>query len=488
MVAGLATLGFACGVAHSVLMPPPPTARVLVTIPPSSLTTSSGALQDNSPTQIIIATSTPVLAAAGAAVSPPLSPTTLKSQTLVTALSPEVLQFQVRAPRAGEAEKLANALATGYIAYINKTGANTASGVVPALQGEAANLGKQIQSLQDQINATAARLAAEGTGSAAGQRDTSLIGSLRTEQENVSLTLNNVDNQIVTTQLSGTLSAGATRVLQPASIVPTSKRDLALYPAIGALMGLFAGCLFALLRARRDRHLRYRDDLATAIGVPVLASFECHPCKSAADWKRLLVNFQPSPVDSWSVRRLVHRLVPPDPEQRAQLNVVTFADDGPALAVGVRLARSAATLGIQTELVAGWHSSLDLLRATSTVVRGSGSGVEPFRFEADGVGPEFSAVRLTVSVIAVDDAKPAVPVSEGATVLAVSSGFATAESLARVALAASEAGNALDGLVVVNPDPSDSTAGVVPVGGTTRQATPYTLRRAGGERPFGLPR
>lgn len=211
LIGVLALIGFVAGVAHVTLMPPMPKARVLVILPPSSLTTSNGTQVNQMPTQIIIATSTPVLAAAGAAVSPPVSPTALKSRVVATALAANVLQFQVTAPKASDAEKLANAEATDYIAYVNKTGSASTSGVVPALQQEATRLSNQIQGLQGQLNTATARLAADGTNTPAGQRDETLISSLRTEQEQVSLQLNNINNQIVTTQLSGSLSAGATQ-------------------------------------------------------------------------------------------------------------------------------------------------------------------------------------------------------------------------------------------------------------------------------------
>jgi len=45
------------------------------------------------------------------------------------------------------------------------------------------------------------------------------------------------------------------------------------------------------------------------------------------------------------------------------------------------------------------------------------------------------------------------------TLLAVSSGAASAEDLAALALAADEAGMPLDGIVVANPDPLDRTTG-----------------------------
>jgi hypothetical protein len=62
--------------------------------------------------------------------------------------------------------------------------------------------------------------------------------------------------------------------------------------------------------------------------------------------------------------------------------------------------------------------------------------------------------------------------------LAVSSGFATAESLARAALAASDAHSPFEGIVVVNPEPSDSTTGSIAPVDRPRQATrrvPHSL-------------
>jgi hypothetical protein len=91
-------------------------------------------------------------------------------------------------------------------------------------------------------------------------------------------------------------------------------------------------------------------------------------------------------------------------------------------------------------------------------------------------------------LVAVDDTDARASMSEGVSLLAVSAGFATAESLARVALAASETGHPLDGVVMVNADPSDSTAGVVPLEAQLRQAVPHTLRRANAERGLGLSR
>jgi capsular polysaccharide biosynthesis protein len=488
LVGLFAAAGFLCGLAHLALQPPLPTAGALVVIPTSSITTSSGASVDDAPTQIIIAKSTPVLAAAGAAVSPPISPTALRSHVTVSALSADVLQFLVSGPTSAEAEKLANAEATGYIAYINKTSTSANGGVLPSLRAEASNLASQIENLQNQVNAAVAKLANEDPNSLAGQRDATLIGSLRTEQEEVSLQLNSVNNEIVSGQLSGSLSAQATRLLQPAAIVPPSKLQLGLYPLAGAVAGLFIGCLIVFLRSRRDHRLRYRDELAGAIGVPVLASVECGRCGSVKDWKRLLEGYQPSPVDSWNVRRLLHRFMSGDGEQHVEINLVSFAHDTTALAVAVQFARSAAELGVQTELVPGEHPALASLRAACALLGSAGPSDGPYKLEPEGSGQDLSAARLTLVAVAVDEGKPVVEISGGDCLLAISSGFSTGEALARVALSASDTGHDIAGIVVVNPDPSDNTAGVVPMGGEPRPLPRYNSHRPGADRPVGQPR
>ncbi|MGO9658809.1 MAG: hypothetical protein ACLQVK_03145 [Acidimicrobiales bacterium] len=489
MIGALAALGLASGIAHEVVVPPLPTARALVILPPGSLTGTAGAPVDDSATQVIIATSTPVLTPAGEAVSPPIGATALKRQVTVSALSDEVLQVQVSARRADNARKLANAVASDYVTYVDNTGSEGSGNVLSGLQEEASALSKQVQDLQDQVNAAEARLATERPTSANGERDATLASSLRTEQEEVSLQLNNVNDQIVSTELSGRLSAGATRVLEAASLVPASTLGLALYPGTGLFLGLSAGVLVAVVNFRRDRRLRFRDEMASALNVPVLGSLDCEVRKSANDWRRLLEKYQPSSVNAWNLRRLLHSLMPPMDEDRAlQLNVVAFADDRPALAAGVQLTRFATELGIQAALVAEDHPSLALLRMACALYQPPGSSRQPVALEGKSAGPEFSAATLTVSVVAFDEAKPTIAHSPGPTVLAVSSGFASAEALAKVALAASDADNSLDGIVVVNPDPNDSTVGMAPTAGEARELLWHTVRPPNPQRSAGQPR
>jgi capsular polysaccharide biosynthesis protein len=430
------------------------------------------------PTQIIIATSTPVLAAAGASVSPPIAPTELKQQVEVTALSDDVLQIQVSAANANDAQKLANAVARDFIGYLAQTGSQSTGGVLTELQQEDTQLTKQILNLQSQIDTVQARLAAEKASSPAGQQDAQLLGSLRSEQEDVALQLNNVNSQIVTAQLANSATASATQVLQKAAAVPTSEFRVPTFAGAGAVAGLLIGCLIAVARTQRDRKLRLRDELAGAIGVPVVASLTGWRCGSAKDWTRLVQRYTPSPVDVWNVRRVLQRVGIGSGDVRPEVAVVAFAEDAPAVASGVQLAKAAAEAGLEVELIVGDHPSLALLRTACTLPSAPGSPPGSRLYEPGHANPEFPDVRLTVRVIGIDRQKPELPAIASTSILTVSSGFATAETLARAALAASDAHSPFEGIVVVNPEASDSTTGSIAQPERSRQPTrrvPHSL-------------
>jgi hypothetical protein len=71
---------------------------------------------------------------------------------------------------------------------------------------------------------------------------------------------------------------------------------------------------------------------------------------------------------------------------------------------------------------------------------------------------------LTVVVSVVDGRSPRIPdiMRTTATVLGVSSGVATAEQLARVAVSADADGREVSGILVADPEPTDHTTGRVP--------------------------
>jgi len=457
LVGALCALGLAAGVAYDFVKPPLPAARALVLLPPSAVTGQPG----QSPytvTQKIIATSSPVLSEAGGAVLPPIGAQELRSRLSVTAPSQDVLQVLVHAKTRSDAKKLANAVATDYIAYVANS-ANGSAALLKHLESESVQLTQQVLGLQKQINSTESQLAAESPTSPAGVRDNSELNTLRTEQEQVSIQLSNINSQVVNAEVTNTQATDATQLLEPAVVVPASKLEPVLTAFLGALAGLAAGTALALGFARGDRRLRSRDALAGAIGAPVVASIWAKPCRTVGEWRKLLErSHNPSAIEAWNTRRMLERLRDGNDSQEALLRLLVFAGDSTAAAGGTKLAGAARFLGVDTHVYVGEHSALEALRSACLVANGPRPGDAAVNLKR---GNESSTSQLSVSIEAVDEAKPHVGPSFAKSLLVVSAGYATAGDLAKVALAASDSGSPVRGLVVVNPDADDSTTGVL---------------------------
>lgn len=481
-------LGLGLGVAYALHMPAEPTARTVVLLPAGDVY-GPGNVSPFTETQIIIATSTPVLSAAGASVRPPLGVDALRGAVAAQGVSQDVLQIQVRAATATLAETLANAVATDYIAYVTKA-ASTTNVLLTALEKQVSALTHQFLSLQGQINTLSSHIAAEGVTSPAGQRDESILNGLRDQQQQVSLQLNNVDTQLVNAELSQAQNAGATKILQRAELVPPSNTPEVTDALAAAGAGLVGGAVLVLAGSRRDRRLRLRDAFADALGVPVVASLEAAPRKSERDWRRLLEGYDASPTQIWNVRRVLHsRLAAFEAARRGQLTVLAFAGDDAAIAASVQVAESAAALGMQVHLVVGKEPYLAPLRAACMAVQQrSGVDSEGLVLPSRGDGTEFRGVSLTVRLFAVDPAAPEVQRDTGATLLAVSSGFIGPDPLARTALAASDAHSPVEAILMVNPDPDDTTTGSLPQAGETRPIAHRAAHRPGVELSLGAPR
>lgn len=271
---------------------------------------------------------------------------------------------------------------------------------------------------------------------------------------------------------------GPTYVIQPGTLAvvssPTSrglKTGL-----IGLAVGLLLGTIVVLVRSRRDHRLRRRDQIAAAIGIPVLASLEAESCVSVADWSRLLERFETSAAAAWTLRRVLRNLVPADFEGELSIRVISFAGDKAALAAGPQLALFAAASGLPTRLAPDDDGALDMLVTACAAIRSSNYSGPLLTFgtkEETWYSPTRRSARwdddatvtetqLVVSVSAVDRAQPQLTTFVGPTILSVSSGFPIVEDLARVALASTRSGLGIDGIVVVNPDPNDGTVGLVP--------------------------
>jgi capsular polysaccharide biosynthesis protein len=116
------------------------------------------------------------------------------------------------------------------------------------------------------------------------------------------------------------------------------------------------------------------------------------------------------------------------------------------------LALFADRIGTPVDFIADAHPSLDSLRAVSTLRH---------LFVPDTAeGGNGSPGPLTIGTVVFDPDEPTLDAFPGSCVVAVSAGFASADELAQLALAAADSGHPLDGTVVVNPYPGDNTTGL----------------------------
>lgn len=228
---------------------------------------------------------------------------------------------------------------------------------------------------------------------------------------------------------------------------------LTLFGLLGALGCAVLGALGVLATARSDERLRLRDEIADSVGIPVLASMSASRTpRNVSGWTRLLDGYQPSAVDAWSLRMLLHRLgVDPRAVEPVSVAVVSFGGDTRALLLGPQLAAFATSIGIPTTLMVDTqHESTTSLIAANQVAITAG--------DPDSVAD----LRIIVTVVDRDaptlvDTQPAL-----ATVVSVSAGSVTAEDLARLAVEAANQDRDTDGIVVVDPEPTDHTTGRIP--------------------------
>jgi capsular polysaccharide biosynthesis protein len=292
-------------------------------------------------------------------------------------------------------------------------------------------------------------------------------------------TANAVANSYVA-YLSSAKNAGLrmqARVFQPAvNATGTPLRErLALYGLLGALVGALIGVITVLAIGRNPRRLRERDQVADAIGVPVLASVSVVHPSSAADWIKVFEEYHPGVVNAWHMRNALGHLGFGDVNltgasatDGSSLAVITLSSDRKALALGPQLAVYAASLGIPTGLVVGPQQDANAT-ATLRAACGAPTASKRLRSLRVSVSDQHSIDRLpgaalTVVVAVVDADAPRVDATmrATATILGVSAGAATAEQLARVAASTADDGREIAGILVADPDPADHTTGRLP--------------------------
>jgi hypothetical protein len=246
---------------------------------------------------------------------------------------------------------------------------------------------------------------------------------------------------------------------------------------IGALAGAAIGFIASIAVSRNDKRLRVRDEIANAIGIPVLVSLPVAHPSDAAGWTRLLQEYKPGAVHAWRLRMALQRLRRSDDfldngrdHRTGSLLILSLSSDPGALALGPQLAVFAASLGIPTALVVGpqqdANAAATLRTACGVGPSASAQRSSHLRVAAydEGDFGELPGAVFTVVVATVDGQAPQMPdtMRTTSTVLAVSAGAATADQLARVAVSAAIDGREIGGILVADPESDDNTTGQMP--------------------------
>ena len=242
---------------------------------------------------------------------------------------------------------------------------------------------------------------------------------------------------------------------------------------LGGFAGALIGIIVVAAIGRTDRRLRERDEIAAAIGAPVLASVPVAHPSDPGSWARLLDNYEPTITHAWSMRKALRQLGLTEGrsggQPRVSVAIVSLSSDRRALALGPQLATFAATLGIPTRLVVGQQQESGYTAALSAACTMTATALSDrsnrLQFGTENSDePDRYAPALTVIVEVVDSREPRFNQRSraSATVLGVTAGAATAEQLARVAVGVAADGRDITGALVANPLPSDRTTGSLP--------------------------
>lgn len=404
LVGVAAALGLFVGVGYAVLNPAKLTSTALVMLPSAPQNTAGIAV--NSPgsymaTQVVVADSNRVLADALPDVRPAMSLDELRSNIQVGVPTSYVISVSASGRVAADTEASANAVADSYVAYV--TDPNNQLGNVQAF---------------------------------------------------------------ILQRATGATGRGPLEML-------------VIYGVIGAVAGALIGVGALLAVKRKDKRLRERDEIANSIGIPVLASIPVAHPSDAAGWTSLLQDYKPEAIYAWRLRKALQQLTMLDEILKSgpdgggsTLIVLSLSSDSGALALGPQLAVFAASLGIPTALVMGQQQDPNVTAALRTACATLPAPTSFSRRSSQlhvtvSEGGNFQVPRgtvLTVLVATVDGHTPQMPdtMPSAAAVLGVSSGSATAEQLARIAVSAAVDGREIVGILVADPDPTDITTGQVP--------------------------
>ncbi|HET6666187.1 MAG TPA: Wzz/FepE/Etk N-terminal domain-containing protein [Intrasporangium sp.] len=468
-----ALVGAGAGVALGVVQPPQYVSQTEVLLPPGKGLDGQPAARD-ADTEVRIVSSDVVMQPAGQATSPALSLAEVAERVDVSATTDDVIEIRASGPTAEQARALAQAMGNATVAYVDSA-RNTLSGAQRAvLADRRRDLQASLRSVNLEMRKTQARLDGDGgdTNEPGSRADAAALAQLTAQQSSLLLQLDDVKDST-----EQAMAGSAATVIERAT--PPTRPGLVRLVLVSAGSGLVASvvllALLLTLFAKRDKRLRYRDDMADAIGSRVVASVRTEAGRNAAGWTSVFERYSPRDSDAWALRQILHQVVlhersfdfepdrplePEDFSQSTSILVVSIAGDQRGLAVGPQLASYTASLGVATRLIAGQaHESAAALWAACSHARAHDQA-RPHLSVATSA--ETGGGDFTVVLAVVDRTTPVLHHElprTTATVLSVAAGTATADELARVAVAADEDNRKFDGIVVADRDDLDPTTG-----------------------------
>lgn len=468
LIVAVTVAAAAGGVAVAVVQSPTFVAKSQVLLPPSGVD-ARGNPQRNIQTEQQIAESGEVVSRAGQALSPPLGLLSLRRRVKVVSLTPDILEVRASARSGRDAALLANAVATAYVEYSNDATVQVATTTLSDLQSEATALDQHIRQVNNDIADNTARLASLNPQSPEGSRQTAIIDSLRQDLTDTARELSSVNTKISDARLSADLLRRGTRLLQPAGVPSSPATPRPVWDAaLGGAAGLLVAVVVVLVTGRNRRRLRNRDDIARVVAAPVLVSLAVPRRDGVDDYRAMLDRWQPSLEERWSLVQAFSQVALE--AEPTNLAILTLAGDvaGPGLVL--LMAKLAASVGNTTALVVDTHhpDSMSLRAACNMSLAAggpSGSELSVYTAAPDPGGPAdqdlFPHSEVTVTLVVADGGPVHLPTQGRRTIalLALSSGFATAEQIATTAVRCFDAGYPIAGVLVANPDPADGTTG-----------------------------